>query len=39
VTRARWAVFAYHTFGARALDALLARGEHVRRARRPGMRL
>ncbi len=26
---ARWAVFAYHTFGARALAALLARGEQV----------
>ena len=26
---ARWAVFAYHTFGARALEALLARGERV----------
>src|SRR5437763_12914 len=26
---ARWAVFAYHTFGARALEALLARGEPV----------
>jgi len=29
VTRARWAVFAYHTFGARALEALLAREEPV----------
>ena len=29
MTRARWAVFAYHTFGARALDALLARDERV----------
>jgi len=29
VTRARWAVFAYHTIGARALEALLARGEDV----------
>ena len=29
MTRARWAVFAYHTFGARALDALLARDEAV----------
>jgi UDP-4-amino-4-deoxy-L-arabinose formyltransferase/UDP-glucuronic acid dehydrogenase (UDP-4-keto-hexauronic acid decarboxylating) len=29
VTRARWAVFAYHTFGARALEALLARQEQV----------
>jgi methionyl-tRNA formyltransferase len=29
VTRARWAVFAYHTFGARALEALLARDERV----------
>src|SRR5262249_40852501 len=29
VTRARWAVFAYHTFGARALEALVARGEDV----------
>lgn len=29
MTRARWAVFAYHTFRARALDALLARDEHV----------
>lgn len=26
---ARWAVFAYHTFGARALEALLGRGERV----------
>ena len=26
---ARWAVFAYHTFGARVLEALLARGERV----------
>ncbi len=26
---ARWVVFAYHTFGARALEALLARGERV----------
>ena len=26
---ARWAVFAYHTFGARALEALLARDERV----------
>jgi len=26
---ARWLVFAYHTFGARALEALLARGERV----------
>ena len=26
---ARWAVFAYHTFGARALEALLARYERV----------
>ncbi len=29
MTRARWAVFAYHTFGARALRALLARDEGV----------
>ena len=29
VERARWVVFAYHTFGARALAALLARGETV----------
>jgi len=29
VSRARWAVFAYHTFGARALEALLKRGEVV----------
>jgi UDP-4-amino-4-deoxy-L-arabinose formyltransferase / UDP-glucuronic acid dehydrogenase (UDP-4-keto-hexauronic acid decarboxylating) len=29
VTRARFAVFAYHTFGARALAALLARDERV----------
>jgi len=29
VTPARWVVFAYHTFGARALDALLARDEAV----------
>lgn len=29
MTRVRWAVFAYHTFGARALDALLSRGEEV----------
>jgi methionyl-tRNA formyltransferase len=29
VTRARWAVFAYHTVGARALAALVARGEDV----------
>src|SRR6185503_5158664 len=27
--RSRWVVFAYHTFGARALAALLARGETV----------
>lgn len=26
---ARWAVFAYHTFGARALEALLSRNERV----------
>jgi UDP-4-amino-4-deoxy-L-arabinose formyltransferase/UDP-glucuronic acid dehydrogenase (UDP-4-keto-hexauronic acid decarboxylating) len=26
---ARWVVFAYHTFGARALETLLARGERV----------
>ena len=26
---ARWAVFAYHTFGARVLEALLARDEPV----------
>ena len=29
MTRARWVVFAYHTIGARALEALVARGEHV----------
>jgi methionyl-tRNA formyltransferase len=29
VTRARWAVFAYHTIGARVLEALVARGEDV----------
>ena len=29
MTRARWAVFAYHTMGARALEALVARGEDV----------
>jgi UDP-4-amino-4-deoxy-L-arabinose formyltransferase / UDP-glucuronic acid dehydrogenase (UDP-4-keto-hexauronic acid decarboxylating) len=29
VKRARWAVFAYHTIGARALEALVARGEEV----------
>lgn len=29
MSRPRWAVFAYHTFGARALDALLARDAHV----------
>ncbi len=29
MSRARWAVFAYHTFGARALEALLAREEQV----------
>ena len=29
VAVARWLVFAYHTFGARALEALLARGERV----------
>ncbi len=29
MSRARWAVFAYHTIGARALDALLARGEEI----------
>jgi UDP-4-amino-4-deoxy-L-arabinose formyltransferase/UDP-glucuronic acid dehydrogenase (UDP-4-keto-hexauronic acid decarboxylating) len=29
MSRARWAVFAYHTFGARALEALLARDEQV----------
>lgn len=29
MSRARWAVFAYHTFGARALEALLARDERV----------
>ncbi len=29
MSRPRWAVFAYHTFGARALEALLARGEEV----------
>ncbi len=29
MTGARWAVFAYHTFGARALEALLARDERI----------
>ena len=29
MTPVRWAVFAYHTIGARALEALVARGEHV----------
>ena len=29
MTGARWVVFAYHTFGARALETLLARGENV----------
>ena len=29
MTRARWVVFAYHTFGARAIEALLARDEQV----------
>jgi len=29
VTRARWVLFAYHTIGARALEALVARGEEV----------
>jgi methionyl-tRNA formyltransferase len=29
VIRARWAVFAYHTIGARALEALVTRGEDV----------
>ncbi len=29
MSRARWAVFAYHTFGTRALEALLARDERV----------
>ena len=29
MSRLRWAIFAYHTFGARALEALLARGEPV----------
>ena len=29
MSRARWAIFAYHTFGARALEALLAREEPV----------
>jgi len=29
VKRTRWAVFAYHTMGARALEALVARGEDV----------
>lgn len=29
MSRARWALFAYHTFGARALEALLAREEQV----------
>ena len=29
MSRARWVVFAYHTFGARALEALLAREEEI----------
>jgi hypothetical protein len=29
MTRARWVVFAYHTVGARAIEALLARDERV----------
>ena len=29
MTRARWVVFAYHTIGARSLEALVARGETV----------
>lgn len=29
MTEARWVLFGYHTFGARALEALLARGESV----------
>lgn len=29
MSRVRWVVFAYHTFGARALEALLARDERV----------
>ncbi len=29
MTRARWVVFAYHTFGARALESLLGREEEV----------
>ena len=29
MTRARWVLFAYHTIGARALEALVARGEEV----------
>lgn len=29
MSRTRWAIFAYHTFGARALEALLARDERV----------
>ena len=29
MTRGRWAVFAYHTIGARAVEALAARGEDV----------
>jgi methionyl-tRNA formyltransferase len=29
VTRAPWVLFAYHTIGARALEALVARGEEV----------
>ena len=29
MTRARWVVFAYHTIGARALEALVTSGEHV----------
>ncbi len=29
MSRSRWIVFAYHTFGARALEALVARGEGI----------
>ena len=29
MTHARWVVFAYHTIGARALETLVTRGEHV----------
>jgi UDP-4-amino-4-deoxy-L-arabinose formyltransferase/UDP-glucuronic acid dehydrogenase (UDP-4-keto-hexauronic acid decarboxylating) len=29
MSRARWVVFAYHSFGARALEALLSKGEQI----------